>query len=216
MSQPDQIDVVKFISPAQPKVWKVNSETFEDLATSPADPVRHLTIHPTHLVTAEDEMDGGRNMPFSTVVRLELSNRVMGDEPILNTTLIAPFHTLSPVKSLVLVLNRTNSSSGVLNLIHPLPRLEGIVIGAPETKMDDIDRVISRPFTPPPLTGTLKQLVRGGVKRNTNLLLYVPGCLHFRKILLVVSDMEGLTDVMDTFSDNLQFIEFRCRHPGEL
>lgn len=195
---------IKFENPVELEAWK---KVFPDPLTSPAHYATSLFVNCTEVVTARDAKKGGWITPFTNVTRLEVWNGIL-DGPELKGSL-APFQILPSVKSLRLCFNNFPPSE-VFNFICSFPLLEDLEI-VNDRDINCIGRlkVTAPPLRLPPLTGTLalQQPLLGQVK---DLLLQLPGGLHFRKIewnVHLPKELEGMMALVKKCSNTLECID---------
>ena len=194
-------------SPKDLEVWK---KTFPNPKKSPAHHTRSLFVGCTEIVTDEDAKEGGWIESFSEVVRLELWDGAW-DGPVVNHS-FHPFHVLSKVKHLRVCFT-TIPPSKLLKTICSFPQLEDLDISDFHTGANGTDGgepIVWPPdFQFPPLTGTLV-LRPSRPDCITRLLLAVPGCLRFRKIIWEEyhpERLEGVMAVVERCSDTLECID---------
>jgi hypothetical protein len=204
------LNSVRFKSPKQIEAWKW---AFPNLETSPAILVRSLEVVPTEFVTAEDGQDGGWIRSFTKLEELKVWDDGFKRNPFV------PFHALSEssVKNLTMCFG-TLPSSEALSFICSFPLLQDLTISAENTEAKDVDRVIVRHSTSPPLTGTLT--LDRGVERVTSILSHLPGGFHFRKIVYepynTQGELEKVADLVKRCSATLECIEIHPRITGKL
>ena len=184
------------------EAWR---ETFPDSKKSPAHHARSLSVGCTNIVTDKDAKAGDWIESFSEVARLELQDGFLDEHSF------HPFHALSKVKHL-LVSSVTVPPSELLGFIFSFPQLEDLDISDSYTDADVTDwcePIVWPPnFQFPPLTGTLV-LRPSRPDCITRLLLAVPGCLRFRKIIWEYhpEHLEGVMAVVERCSDTLERID---------
>ena len=191
-----------FGTPSLLEAWK---KAFPDPVVSPAHHARFLTIECPGVVTVADAEAGGWIPTFSNVERLELCGSGLN---------LVPFHNFSPVlKSLRLILGFLPSLN-IFNLICSLPLLEDLNLD-----IADVDCLIFRHSTSPPLTGTLTLNLYTGEGYLTHRLLDLPNGLHFRSLVCTLPPGDGLqrvTALVEGCADTLEHVYIDCSTSGEL
>ena len=189
--------------------WK---QIFPDPSTSPACYAKSLHVGCPHVVTAADADAGGWIRGFSRVVELRLNTH--SAYPNESGISLVPFHRLSPaIKSFRMGFSAVPPSR-IFDLILSFPLLEDLTIG---TSINNGSRPDGLPATIQPsnpvFSGSLELPLNGGTTPIARRLLFLPGGIHFRRLVLMWDYKEEISLAMalvEECSYTLESLDITC------
>jgi len=210
---------IKFRTASDLMAWK---KAFPDSANSPAYHVRDLSIRCPEFAAAADAEEGGWIQAFSGVATLYLEyNQWLVST---RTTCLAPFLKFASTLKLLYISTVRAPCPQLFDFIRSSPLLEDVTVWGCDVSFCDCDDSFyddenthrltpDLPSTPPPLTGSLKLGVDGGMEDTARRLLELPNGLHFRKLKFWWHDEEDLwwiTEFVEECSHTLENLRIVC------
>ena len=200
------------------QLWK---KTFPDPSTSPAPYAKYLFIDCPQDVTAADGEEDGWIRTFSRVVHF----RVDATETSGSLISLTPFHGFSPIIETLHVNFTATPSSRIFNLILSFPLLKNVAVVTYDGLIDYAEVLDDRhltplqfhPSDPPAFTGCLELSMGTGIGPITSRLLSLQGCLHFRKLRLVLqkgNDILLATALVGSCCATLESLYLKCAPIG--
>jgi len=195
------------------RLWK---KTFPDPPTSPASYTKYLFIDCPQDITAVDAEEGGWIRTFSHVVHF----RVDAMETTGSLISLVPFHGFSPTIETLHVNFIAIPSSRIFNLILSFPLLKNVSVvtydGLIDYEVLD-DRYLTplrlHTLNPPAFTGCLELSMGTGMGPIASRLLTLEGCLHFRKLRLVLQKGDDIllaTTLVESCCATLESLYLKC------
>jgi hypothetical protein len=200
--------------------WK---ETFPDPSTSPAGYTKTLFIDCPQVSTAGSWIrDFSRVEHFGVGAHIDALVFDLNESP----TPLVLFHGFSPALKTLDVIVRALPSSQIFNLVLSFPLLEDLmVIVHREMLLDQEDdseedgiSSVTRPSSPPRLTGSLRLHLERMMEPFTRRLLSIPSGIHFQNLtltLLCEDDFLTTMALVEVCSHTLESLDITCRLRGK-
>ena len=173
---------------------------FPDPSNSPAHHTRDLSIRTLRDIIVATTIGHAWVCTFCNIVSLTVEASVWD----CSRASLVPLHALSPSLGSLCLIHTSIPSSDVFSFICSFPSLEDlslILIGGG----DEAD-ISTLPLTSPKFTGTLRLMMKHGMRSDVRRLIALPGGLHFAEIWVgcLPEDSESITSLVSTCCNTLE------------